>query len=130
MKLSKEVLGYDIIIGASYFPHEGSVYFDDEMFNVLCSDIIDLNSTYNVPLCLAGDFNARTSNLNDFVTYDDMNSTHTFSPFEFDLLSDSISNLELLGIPLERVSKDCKTNKSGDKLIEICKDFDLRILNT
>ena len=58
-----------------------------------------------------------------------MNSTHTFSPFEFDLLSDSISNLELLGIPLERVSKDCKTNKSGDKLIEICKDFDLRILD-
>ena len=72
-----------------------------------------------------GDFNARTSNLNDFLMSDDDNfdnSTHMY-------LKESIERLNDLGIPLKRTNMDCKVNNNGYKLLELCTNFDLRILN-
>ena len=77
---------------------------------------------------MLGDFNARTSNLNDYNLNDD-DFSGSFTPFAFDTLGDSIKNLDRLGIQLNRISKDSKTNNNGYKLINVCKDFDLHILN-
>lgn len=61
--VDEDLLGYKFIIGSIYMPYEGSKYYEKDQFEVLSSDIINLNSLYDVPLYLTGDFNARTSTL-------------------------------------------------------------------
>ena len=38
-------------------PHEASVYFDQDCFDDLSSDLITLSSKHDTPICIAGDFN-------------------------------------------------------------------------
>ena len=64
--VDKNVLGYDFILGAVYLPHEASVHYHDYVFEYLCNDLITIGATYNVPVILLGDFNARTGITNDF----------------------------------------------------------------
>ena len=58
-KVDKELLGYEFILGAIYVPHEASVYFDQDCFDDLSSDLITLSSKQDIPICIAGDFNTR-----------------------------------------------------------------------
>ena len=66
-KLDKEILGFDLIIGTVYIPPVNSTYSHGDEFDILTSDIIDLNAEYDTQIMLIGDFNARSSNLKDFV---------------------------------------------------------------
>ena len=128
IKLLKDLLGYDIIIGAVYIPHEGSIYFDNEEFDSICSDIIMLKSKFDTPLCLTGDFNARTGKLSDYVTLEEGVNDFDLN-LENCLSLNSNENLDALGININRINSDTKTNNNGKKLIDLCKNFDLRILN-
>ena len=71
MHINKKALGLSFIIGAVYIPHEASKYHDNEIFDELSEDIISLKSSYEVPICIMGDFNSRTSTLDDFITLDE-----------------------------------------------------------
>ena len=128
LNIHKNVLGYNFIIGAVYIPHEGSIYYDNDVFDTICSDIINLNSKYDIPICLTGDFNARTGVLQDFVSLEE--GVNDFDlPLINCLFTDSNEKLDSLGINITRSNSDKKTNNNGSKLIELCKIFDLRILN-
>jgi hypothetical protein len=62
-----------------------------------------------------GDFNARTSKSEDYISNEGSDHIHDTSEKSFQ--------------PLERQSFDPITNNHGKQLIEICKNTDLRILN-
>ena len=46
-------------------PPEGSEYVSEDVFDVIQEDLIEIN-TRNLPVCLIGDFNARTASVPDF----------------------------------------------------------------
>lgn len=128
MYVKKEILGYDFILGSTYIPHETSPIFDDESFDKITEDIINLRARYkNCELCLMGDFNARTGTCSDFISDDEINDNARLY-FDNDLLL-SKCKLESHGIDIERYSQDMLTNNNGLKLIEFCKVTDLHIIN-
>ena len=79
---------------------------------------------------LAHDTNARTGNLKDFLDPDTLFQDY----FDFSNVSDEFLNkhieLQILSIPLEdRCNSDHKTNTHGFRLIEICCNNNIFILN-
>lgn len=80
-------------------------------------------------VCLTGDMNARTATLRDFITAD----TFIADPFESDQETLQFYNqaeqLHTLNINKNRVSRDKHTNNNGYKLIDICINNNLFILN-
>ena len=65
VKFSKKAFGFECILGSAYLPGEESKYKDKEMFEVISNDIFRLKNTHNLPICLLGDLNSRTGELDD-----------------------------------------------------------------
>ena len=55
-----------VIVGAVYIPGESSKHVDKSDYDIISEDIVTLYAMYNCPFVLLGDFNSRTSTLNDF----------------------------------------------------------------
>ena len=95
---------------------------------VLESEIISQCSN-NKYACINGELNGRSSQLPDFTLIDSFVS----DMFDFDDSTASFfhktSLLENMNIPLDRASKDHKTNTLGYWLIETCKNNNLFIVN-
>jgi len=107
-------------LGLCYIPPENSVKFSINIFDELGHEIAETKSKTNLPIVLIGDFNARTGTLPD--------SFHTSDPSveeEYDLdytLSD-------LALPTSRFNTDKYVNNSGRNLLDLCKCFNIRIIN-
>ena len=56
-----------IILGLLYNSPEGSLYADPNMFDTIERDIIDLSSQHDTSICIVGDFNDRTDELDDYI---------------------------------------------------------------
>ena len=117
-----------LYLGAVYIPPENSRFYTNDDFEILETSVANFCSN-NKFVILAGDFNSRTSELNDFIPSD---------PFicdllEIDLETQTLLNkhaiLEGLSIPLNRKSLDRKTNSHGFRMIELCRNSNLFILN-
>ena len=65
VKFSKKAFGCECILGSAYLPGEDSIHKDNEMFEVISNDIFRLKHTHNLPICLLGDLNSRTGELDD-----------------------------------------------------------------
>ncbi|MEW8548127.1 MAG: reverse transcriptase family protein, partial [Candidatus Thiodiazotropha sp.] len=116
----------DIICGAIYISPEGSRYCTLDCFDFLERDLMAfVNEHENSEICLFGDFNARTSNLDDSLFIDD-NTLNNLN-IDFDMLDCSGSH-NVSSIP-DRVSYDKKVNNYGYRLIELCKTLGINILN-
>ena len=115
-KISKRLLHLqnDLFVCGVYIPPEGSKYFNDDTFDNLETDIEYFSSKGNV--ILLGDFNARTGKDKGVVSKDG----NTF-------IQNDCSELSL--DPSSRNAFDYKLNAHGKKLLDICKLFDLKILN-
>ena len=111
----------DFILGCVYIPCEGSTYHNDYLFNDISEDILNFQVNFDVPLILMGDFNSRTGATNDFIEFEnDVSVSNTFT--------DETNFLRDLSL-LKRANADKHTNVNGNCLLELCKSFDLRILN-
>ena len=96
-------------------------YSKDEselVFSKLHSEIMHFKEIGETLLC--GDFNARTSGLQDYIPNDDRNDNIDECPVPSDYCAD---------FPIHRKQLDEKHNLHGNLLIDICKDLQLRILN-
>lgn len=111
----------EFILGCTYIPCEGSTYHNDHIFDDIADDILSFQADFDVPLILMGDFNARTATKNDFTHFD--NDITVDNVFQDE--SNSLKELNLQN----RYSNDKVTNLNGNLLLELCKSFDLRILN-
>ena len=114
-KISKDLLSTNayLFICGVYIPPEKSVYFDNEIFEELENDIISFSSKGKT--MILGDFNARTSKLEDFVSKNGNN-----------FITDASENCML---PKNRENFDNNINNHGRQLINICKNTDMRIIN-
>jgi hypothetical protein len=121
--IDEQLLGYKLICGCVYIPPEGSAYAQNNMFDDLQSDIVYATNFGEFPVCLMGDFNARTKNLNECVTTDDMNDEVC------NLLCTDLVNNGKQTIPARRNNKDGNINNYGRKLIELCQGVDIYIIN-
>ena len=123
LKVKKDWLGIEFILGSVYMPSQSSVYFDKQHFHDLQNDIID----FDLPICLMGDWNARTARLADVFDYDDyVAKLHGLSDIDND------KELELFhnnNVSMVRNNQDSKNNKSGVLLCDICQSNNLCILN-
>ena len=94
----------NVILGSVYVPGYNSKFADENDFDKICEDILDLQDKYMCPLILMGDFNSRTGNLSDSVSTELCPST-------------------------PRANKDVKIDTYGRNLVKMCKDLNLKIAN-
>ena len=116
-KLSKEILGYaekDIYICGLYIPPQNSLYFNTDIFDELENDIANYSAKGHI--LLLGDFNARTGKYTDLVSKEGNNFIDN-------------DNSEISLHPPNRNSFDNIINNHGKRLLQICKNSDLKILN-
>ena len=72
LRFDKKLLGFEIILGSLYLPHESSKYNEEGIYEDIAEDVMYLNAHYDDPLMiLTGDYNARTGVLDDFITIED-----------------------------------------------------------
>ena len=115
-KLSKEIWGHskDVYVCCVYIPPQNSSHVQSEIFEQLSIDLTHyLAKGHVVPL---SDFNARTGAYSDPVSKAGNN-----------LIENDRSEVSL-HLPT-RHSFDGNINSHGKQLLEMCKHFDLRILN-
>ena len=104
----------DIYVCGVYIPPCNSKYFDLEIFDQLERDIVHFSTLGSV--ILMGDFNSRTGKYSDTVSQEGnsiITNDQSESAFQ----------------PAQRNSFDNLLNSHGKKLLEICKNLDLRIVN-
>lgn len=120
---SKVNLQNDLFIGLTYIIPELSSrqsMVDTSTFDRLMDSIVMINNLTNEQcnIILAGDFNSRTSDNADFVTFDSDSNMHVLPD---DYISDQF---------LPRFSQDKgHLNSNGTYLLDFCKQTGLRILN-
>ena len=123
-----EVLGFTFVVGAVYLPCETSTFHQDEVFENLVNDIALIKSKHNAPICLLGDFNARTGILDDFVDFEQEITDLVALDSDPDFVNVR-STLSEAGFITSRHNKDRVINNNGKSLIEICQSSDLKIVN-
>ena len=117
-----------LMLGTIYIPPENSRFFTQDEFDSFENSVSDAccNHKYVIITC---DANSKTAQLSDFVRSD----TFLFDMFDVDSVDQSdlekYTELENLNIPLDRKSKDKKTNAHGIRFIDICRNNDLFFLN-
>jgi len=116
LKIDQKLMNLDkhIFIGGIYIPPIDSKYAIARPFDNLEHDLSELSNGYIV---CGGDFNARTSNLDDYLlNYDGDNF------MDLDCVSGDIT-------PLKRINMDDTVNTYGRAFLKFCKSSNLTILN-
>lgn len=122
LMVGENIENIEFILGCVYIPCEASPFHNDYIFNDISEDILSFQVNFDVPLILMGDFNSRTAVKNDFIEFE---NEITFSA---GLVDETNNFLKELGL-LKRYSSDKVLNQNGQSLLELCKSFDLKILN-
>ena len=121
-------LDENIFCGAVYLPSENSNFYNDEELMLLESEITSFCSTHKYVI-ITRDFNARTAEMKDYTENDDfLSELFDFDPETVEFFS-HINKLEKYDVLRDRQSGDRHTNNSGYKLIDMCKNHNLIILN-
>ena len=130
IKISKifTKLDQDIVLGSIYVPPSQSRVLNEDEFENFQRDIMTVCSKYHY-VFISGDMNAQTANMTEFTSPDDFLGRHF--GFDDNLIQfyDQKAVLEKMGIQVQRKSMDKKKNNNGYKLIEICKNNNMIILN-
>ena len=118
----------DIIIGACYVPPQNSKYYNEDDFAQLEQEIMSFccESKY---VFITGDLNAKTASMQDFTRSDASFDKYLDLDQETIDFFDQEAFLQNNNIQVERVSKDKNTNNTGYKIIDICKNNNLYMLN-
>ena len=105
------VFGESTLFGAVYIEPENSDYFDRNAYNEIEMSILNLNMTN---ICLLGDFNSRTGQLDDLLEINNFNDTPAY---DYDFIMEN------------RTSKDNYMNNMGHEMIQFLKTCQLAIVN-
>lgn len=118
----------DIMIGIIYVPPQNSKYYNEDDLVALEEETTSACSKYDY-VYLTGDFNAQTANMRDFTCAD--RSLDKYLDLDQDTVNffDQVSFLENNNISTDRVSLDKKKNNNGHRIIELCKNNNMFLLN-
>ena len=129
VKFSKKAFGLACIIGSAYLPGQESDHKDDEMYVPISEDIFKLRNTYNLPICIVGDLNSRTGELDDsFIIDQNVINSCGLEDIAHDLFAISHTN-ETCSMFEKRKNRDSTINYYGELLIEFCMVRDMKIVN-
>ena len=130
LRVSKQYLGteQDMMIATIYIPPQQSRFFNDDEFDLFEQEIASVRSNFDY-IYLLGDFNAQTATMPDYTVLDPFLSE--FFNFDADTIEhmDQKCVLEKYDLQINRSSKDPKKNNHGFKIIDLCKNNNLSILN-
>ena len=133
MKKEHIHLDKDLIMAVAYFPPDGSEYKNDEYFEILQNDIIKFYNPNESYLLLRGDLNSRTKNISEIAQTDtellELCNIDSNDVENNDNSAYAVTILEELGIQICRKSLYSQSNTFGHRLIELCKDNNVVILN-
>ena len=123
----------NVLVGCIYIPPENSKYSSLEAFEEIENEMCNLTKNTENYVALVGDFNSKTGTLSDYIIPDetllemfDLDSDAAIVEFLYDFVK-----LKENDIPLQRVSKcTCRPNNYGHKLLELCKNNNLYIMNS
>ena len=118
IEVDGELMNYldgNVFIVGTYIHDITSVYYNDNIFEELSSDILKFTKE-NSPIMYIGDFNGRTGELDD----------NYKNSFQHDLY---IPTPNLFPDCPKRKNCDKITNSHGKKIIDFCKTYDFKILN-
>lgn len=118
----------DIILGVCYVPPQCSKYYNDDDFSQMEQEIMSYCSDFEY-VFITGDINAQTASMHDFTSRDE--SLDKYLGLDEETLNyfDQEAFLMTKNLPVNRVSKDTKINNTGYKIVDICKNNNLLILN-
>ena len=128
VQFSEQAFGFSCVIGAVYLPNGDSKYEDKDMFDLIYEDIFYLKGVLDLPICLIGDMNSGTGNLDDTLAFEREiinNSETDFTETFFDL--NYLDNNSI--ISKKRVNKDKTVDQNGRGLIDMCKRNNVIIIN-
>lgn len=130
LSIDKSVTNFtnNIALGALYLPPENSHFFTSDEFELFYNSCVQICSEFQC-VFLAGDCNARTSNLDDFIPLDPFIRSFINIDAQDQAHFDKYHILESLSIPLQRKTEDARVNTHGYKLLDLCKNSNLFILN-
>ena len=106
-------LGSNLLICIAYNPPVNSQYFNLDLIEEMSADILDLPAVQTSPIVIIGDFNARTGDILDYDLNYQKENALSFS-----------SNPHV-----QRRNCDKTANGEGKKILNLCKSFDLMLLN-
>ena len=110
---NKNAFGLPCIFGSVYIPHEASKYHDSDLFDELAEDIVNIKSKYDAPICMIGDFNSRTGNLDDFIILEEqISEICNLDSIDKDIFN-SKQYFEEHGLNTKKYNKDRCTNNNG-----------------
>ncbi|XP_071137198.1 uncharacterized protein [Mytilus edulis] len=94
--------------------------------DILCfkRDIIKYTAETRCKVCLLGDFNAHTGTKTEFTEIND----YVLNSVQLEDVINSV-NLETLGIDVSRNSLDLSVNNYGNRLLQLCQNIELLIVN-
>lgn len=126
--------GYKLHAGVCYMPPGGSSYYDtnedmdlDSHFEQLHQQIVRYKAHGDI--LIMGDLNARTGSLDDRGTAFDVQDWTELQAAGIDIPADVIQAASETTNIAQRCSRDRQTNKIGKRIIQMCKDHGLIILN-
>ena len=114
------------LFGVVYIPPENSLYSNIDMFTEIEDIIVDTN----LQVCLLGDFNAHTKNVNEYVDIDNhiLNACNIANDDQN--LINKLHILEECNVSPVRYSKDNgKIDHYGKRLLNLCKSTQLFFVN-
>ena len=124
----KKLTGHEsnIILGTVYIPGETSTYYCKDAYDTINNECI--NYFYNKNnIILGGDFNSRSSTLNDCILHDELDFDNNTNN---DILESTNIFFQYHKIPTQRFNQDYrKVNTNGKKLIDFCQNTNFKILN-
>ena len=124
VKVDITPLNLQFILCAVYFPCEGSRFADHDLFTCFTNDLLNLESRLNLTFCIAGDCNARTGCLLDYLAVDTFISDLT--GFEDE---SGMKAFHGTALNCHRYNMDTVVNSNGKTLIQICQAGSLKLIN-
>ena len=124
VKVDITPINLQFILYAVYFPCESLRFADHDLFTYFTNDLLNLVSRLNLPFCIAGDCNARTGCLLDYLAVDTFISDLTCFEDE-----SGMNVFHGTALNSYRYNKDTFVNSNGKTLIQICQAGSLKIIN-
>ena len=130
IKLSKKYtkLKQDVAICICYVPPQSSKYYNEDDFTLLEQEVMSYCSEFEY-VFITGDLNAQTASMSDFTCPDTSLDKYLDLDQETINYFDQEAFLQRNNILVNRSSKDTKTNNTGHRIVELCKNNNLFILN-
>ena len=132
VQFDEKAFGLSCVIGSVYFPTENGDHKDKDLYDKILNDISHMKGKLGLPVCLIGDMNSRTGNLDDLLYFEReiFDNSELDNEVMQDILDINFNFFHNNSIINEnRVNTDKIINENGKGLINLCQRTNVIIIN-